>query len=57
MIEMENSISFVDKLNKTSPGTGEVLIVDKGLHAELLKIILGQSPESKKVLNWIENLS
>lgn len=56
MIEMGNSISFVDKLNKTSPDSGEVLIVDKGLHAELLKIILGQSPESKKVQNWIENL-
>lgn len=54
-IETENSILFVDKINKAG-GKADLLIVHSGHHSDLIRLFFGELPETEKMMKWLDEL-
>lgn len=55
VVEITNSISFVNKINKLNGDIAELMIVKNGLHSNLVKLFFKEFDEYKKMLHWIES--
>lgn len=55
IIDIENSIQFLQKYNASERKLGELIIAEKLHHSDMIKLFLDFPVETEQMLNWIDS--